>query len=118
MDSNNTNRVFMLGAGFSKPAGMPLATELLPLLTTQLQHDEMREWLENLGQRLAWLSGTDKKTSSVTLNIEQVFHHANFEIEAHRLRQHMAPVVRMAQPQPGIQPTQSVTGCPCLKRRS
>lgn len=26
-----TNRVFLLGAGFSKPAGLPLASELLPL---------------------------------------------------------------------------------------
>ncbi len=28
----NINKVFILGAGFSRPAGLPLATELLPLL--------------------------------------------------------------------------------------
>lgn len=27
-----TNRLFLLGAGFSKPAGLPLATELLDLV--------------------------------------------------------------------------------------
>lgn len=27
-----TARLFLLGAGFSKPAGFPLATELLPLV--------------------------------------------------------------------------------------
>lgn len=32
MASDKTYRVFLLGAGFSKPAGLPLAAELLPLL--------------------------------------------------------------------------------------
>ena len=30
--SDKTYRIFLLGAGFSKPAGMPLAAELLPLI--------------------------------------------------------------------------------------
>jgi hypothetical protein len=90
----NPKRVFILGAGFSKPAGMPLATELLPLLTQRLQHDEMQKWLDGLRELLDWLSGSGQQTGSFSLNIEQVFHHAHFNIEAHRLRQHCAPVGR------------------------
>ena len=91
-------RVFILGAGFSKPAGMPLATELLPSLVQKLQLDEMRDWLEGMSQRLAWLNGSAHETDSFTLNIEQVFHYAHFDIEVHRLRQHLAPVGRVDGP--------------------
>lgn len=87
-------RVFIFGAGFSKPAGMPLATELLPLLDAKLELDEMREWLAGMRERLAWLSGQDGDEASFKLNIEQVFHYAHFDIEVHRLRQHLAPVGR------------------------
>ena len=51
-----SRRVFIVGAGFSKPAGMPLATTLLPLLRAKLDHDEMDEWLSGMSDRLAWLS--------------------------------------------------------------
>lgn len=87
-------RVFIFGAGFSKPAGMPLATELLPLLSEQLELDDMRKWLDALRQRLACLSEGNDKTDSLSLNIEQVFHYAHFDIEVHRLRQHLCPVGR------------------------
>ncbi|MCH8880881.1 MAG: hypothetical protein IID34_13505 [Planctomycetes bacterium] len=90
----NLNRVFILGAGFSKAAGMPLATELLPLLNERLQLDEMREWLDDLQKRLDWLSPSDTPLGPHGLNIEQVFHCAHFDIEAHRLRQQLAPVGR------------------------
>lgn len=88
----NAKRVFILGAGFSKPAGMPLATELLPLLMQELQHEEMQGWLDWLCERLVWLSGCDHKAGSITQNIEQVFHYAHFDVEVHRLRQHLSPV--------------------------
>src|SRR5207245_1065057 len=91
----HAKRVFILGAGFSKPAGMPLATELLPLLAQKLEVDEMREWLDDLRQHLDWLSGSDQE---FTMNIEQVFHDAHFDIEAHRLKQHLAPVGRQDGP--------------------
>lgn len=87
-------RVFIFGAGFSKPVGMPLATELLPLLERELELDKMCEWLSGLRERLTWLSGRNGDDASFKLNIEQVFHYAHFDIEVHRLRQHMAPVGR------------------------
>lgn len=73
---------------------MPLATELLPLLSQRLEVAEMQEWLDGLRDRLAWLAGCDEKAGESSLNIEQVFHIAHFDIEAHRLRQHLAPVGR------------------------
>jgi hypothetical protein len=85
-------RVFILGAGFSKPAGMPLATELLPLLTRKLDSEEMKGWLDGMCERLSWLEGKGQQADSFKLNIEQVFHHAYFDVEVHRLRQHLAPV--------------------------
>ncbi|MCH7884261.1 MAG: hypothetical protein IIC01_03335 [Planctomycetes bacterium] len=87
-------RVFILGAGFSKPAGMPLATELLPQLVTKLQHDEMRKWVDGLCRRLAWLSGNNQQTDSFTPNIEQVFQYAHFDVEVRRLQQQVVPFGR------------------------
>lgn len=87
-------RVFILGAGFSRPAGMPLATELLPLLVERLPQHEMRDWLNDLQRRLCWLSGNPEVASSFRMNIEEVFHIAHSEIETHRLKQHLAPVGR------------------------
>lgn len=86
-------RVFILGAGFSKPAGMPLANELLPLLLDKLQLDEMREWLGGLCKRLAWLSESGEQSGS-SVNIEEVFHHAYIDMEVCRLRQHLAVIGR------------------------
>ena len=41
-------RLFILGAGFSKPAGLPLANELLELVRTNIRgsslEDEIKEW--------------------------------------------------------------------------
>lgn len=91
---DDLNRVFILGAGLSKAAGMPLATELLPLLNERLQLDEMREWLDRLQKRLAWLSSSEEGSKEFAQNIEQVFHYAYFDIEAERLRQQLFPVGR------------------------
>src|SRR5687768_9795961 len=87
-------RIFILGAGFSKAAGMPLATELLPLLMEILELDEMNEWLAGLGKRLSWLAEADSHASSYKLNIEEIFHYARFDMEILRVRQHQAPVGR------------------------
>ncbi len=87
-------RVFILGAGFSKPAGMPLSTELLPLLIKRIGDKEMREWLADLETRLTWLSGSRAGAPALSMNIEQVFHQANFDVETYRLRQHLVTVGR------------------------
>lgn len=48
-------RVFIFGAVSSKPAGMPLGTELLPLFDAELELVEYREWLRGMRERLGWL---------------------------------------------------------------
>lgn len=85
-------RVFILGAGFSKPADMPLATELLDLLVKKQKldkDDEISEWLDELLATIDWLSSNDKQTDSFAVNIEQVFHFAKFDIEACLLNQQL-----------------------------
>lgn len=79
-------RVFVLGAGFSKSAGMPLATELLPLLVEKVEIDRMAAWLKGFCDRLKWLDGT----GLLDFNIEQVFHNAQSDIEVWLLRQHLS----------------------------
>ncbi len=71
---------------------MPLATELLPLLTARLEHKEMQAWLEWLQARLAWLGAGG---APAALNIEEVFHLANFDVESFRLQQHLCKVGRL-----------------------
>jgi hypothetical protein len=73
---------------------MPLATELLPLMMEQLDLDEMNRWLANLQERLVWLSGNDEAAEARSLNVEEIFHYAHFDIEQFRLRQHLEPVGR------------------------
>jgi len=85
-------RVFILGAGFSKPAGMPLATDLLPLVAAKVELDEMQEWLNGLRERLGWLAQQDHERHE--FNIEEVFHYAYFDAELFRLKQHLARVGR------------------------
>lgn len=73
---------------------MPLATDLVPLLVDELKLDDMRDWLEGMRGRLEWLQEPACGMSPRKLNIEEVFHHAYFDIEVHRLRQHLEPVGR------------------------
>lgn len=94
--TKNPKTVWILGAGFSKPAGMPLAVDLPPLLVNRLglgEDDENRRWLESLAGRMRWLGYCDNN-AGLRINIEQVFHFAHFEAETCRLRQHRCPVGR------------------------
>jgi len=92
----SSKRAFILGAGFSQPCGMPLATELLPLMSRRIGNREMRGWLNHIRERLAWLD--DARPGKFSLNVEAVFHYAHFDVEVHRLRQHMARVGRQDGP--------------------
>ena len=103
-----SRRTFILGAGFSKPAGMPLATTLLPLLRQKFEHDDMNEWLVDLSKRLAWL--THDSSKPFTLNIEELFHYAHFDVEIHRLRQHLSSVGRLDGPDTAWADAESVEG--------
>lgn len=88
-------RVFIFGAGFSKPAGMPLAIDLLPLLVEwtgqQGGCDEMQQWLRGFCERLDWMRGGDGCHDVHRLNIEEFFHYARFDAERYRLERYGEP---------------------------
>ncbi|UCF15255.1 MAG: hypothetical protein JSW59_17755 [Phycisphaerales bacterium] len=74
-------RAFILGAGFSKQAGLPLATELTPLILDRFKEhnqDEMLAWFDWLEKRIAWLEKASSETSP-SINIERVFDLAHFD---------------------------------------
>ncbi len=90
-------RVFILGAGFSKATGMPLATDLAHLLiqaAVESNDDEKMDWLNDLERRLKWLT-TEPANS---LNVEELFHYAVFDMERWKMKQHLAHVERGAGP--------------------
>jgi len=89
----NTKRVFILGAGFSKMAGMPLATDLTSHIRGKFREDALEdalEWLGYLLQRIEWLG--DGKSKGI--NIEEVFDLAQFDIELWKMRQQLCQLGR------------------------
>jgi hypothetical protein len=89
-------RVFILGAGFSKQMGMPLATELTALLRRKFEqsdHEEALEWFAWLDERVRWING-NQETGPHAVNIEEVFDLAHFDALTWRMRQQMCPLGR------------------------
>lgn len=92
----SSKRVFILGAGFSKQAGMPLATELTPLLRRKFEeydHKEALEWFAWLDERTNWIKNAGQN-AVVSLNIEEIFDFAHFDALIWKMRQQMCPVGR------------------------
>ena len=91
-----TKRVFILGAGFSKQAGMPLATELTDLILEKFKEygqTEMLAWFDDLKRRIDWLEKASGKKSG-GVNIEQVFDLAWFDAELWKMEQHLCALGR------------------------
>jgi hypothetical protein len=89
----DSKRVFILGAGFSKQAGMPLATELTPLLRQKFEdckHEEALAWLTFLDERVKWLKQTEED-STPSLNIEELFDFAHFDALEWKMGQQRYP---------------------------
>ena len=89
-------RVFILGAGFSKQSGMPLATELTPLLHRKFKEyddKEALEWFEWLDERASWVKGANQN-KKMSLNIEEIFDFAHFDALIWKMRQQMCTVGR------------------------
>lgn len=92
----DSKRVFILGAGFSKQAGMPLATELTPLLRRKFEeydHEEALAWLASLDERISWINHTHESPGRPP-NVEELFDFAHFDALIWKMRQHMCPVGR------------------------
>lgn len=89
-------RAFIIGAGFSKQAGMPLATELTPLLRRKFEeydHREALKWLDSLDERVNWMNDKSGNGRHVP-NIEELFDLAHFDALIWKMRQQMCPVGR------------------------
>lgn len=87
------NRVFILGAGFSKPCGMPLAAELTQAFLGWLDEyglDETRSWVDYRLEQLRWAHADDR----AFMTIEEVFHYAFCDAEWLRMKHHLEPVGR------------------------
>ena len=90
-------RAFIIGAGFSKQAGMPLATELTNLVLNAeglRDHEEMQAWMTDFKERLAAVQGAGVEASSFSPNVEQLFDFARYDQELWRMMQQLAPVER------------------------
>jgi len=84
-------KVFILGAGFSKQVGLPLATELVELLTAkfrQIDDQEAVAWFDSLERRIR------RVNQDRPVGIEEVFHYAQFEIEIWKMKQQLCQVGR------------------------
>lgn len=91
-------RVFILGAGFSKPAGLPLATELTDDLLGEIRQrvgDDHRllQFADHIRQLHQWIS---RKHSIPLLNIEEFYDYATNYAERFRFEQHLQTVGRDA----------------------
>lgn len=77
-------RVFVLGAGFSKAAGMPLATELLAALLDEApKRTEATAWLASLRERCEVLG------AGARINIEEFFDFAKHDADLFRVKQQL-----------------------------
>jgi hypothetical protein len=93
----DSKRVFVLGAGFSKQAGMPLATDLTPFILEKFKEYDlnMLSWFGYLEERIKWLEKSSE-VRDVQINIEQLFDLAQFDVEAWRMEQQRCNLDRNA----------------------
>lgn len=90
------NRVFILGAGFSKQAGLPLATELTSLVldkTVEDASEDFQEWIAGLKKRIAMVERVGGGGANIP-NIEQLFDFAKYDEELWRMKQQLSTVGR------------------------
>jgi hypothetical protein len=89
-------RCFILGAGFSQPAGMPSAGDLTSLLMKNSAYeesdDDFRRWLDELEQAIRLLNGNE---STARVSVEELFYYGPSTAEMRRMAQQMCPVGRL-----------------------
>lgn len=96
MPIHDCRRVFILGAGFSKPAGFPLATDLTSQLADRYlqiagkDHD-FAAFVEHVHDLHTWLNRAQPTTK---LNVEEFFDYVSILIEHQKLDQHLCRVGR------------------------
>lgn len=90
--------MFILGAGFSKPAGFPLATELTDEVLDSFEKFvgsdyELFAWADHVRRLHQWITA---EASLPKLNIEEFYEYISVYAERFRLEQHSEPVGRNA----------------------
>ena len=95
---SEARRVFILGAGFSKPAGFPLATELTDEVLAELRRLVGTDYgLFRLAEHLHQLQQWTQRTQTMRpLNIEEFYEYASIVAERLRCDQHTVEVGRNA----------------------
>lgn len=96
MPIHDCRRVFILGAGFSKPAGFPLATDLTTELADRFlrvagDDHEFSDFILGVQELHAWLS---RASPGTRLNVEEFFEYVALLIERQKLDQHLCRVGR------------------------
>ena len=93
-------RVFILGAGFSRPAGFPLATELTDEMVARLSVDDDDDDEDGLGSFARHIDGVHQwitRSESISaLNIEEFYDYATVTAERLRMDHQTATVDRTA----------------------
>lgn len=90
---DNVNRVFILGAGFSKAAGMPLASELTKkLFDSVFSRYDVRDdgnfqwWFRDISERIKRINQIETELLLFP-DFEPFFEYAKYDIEYCRMQQ-------------------------------
>lgn len=109
--SEAARRVFILGAGFSRPAGFPLATELTDQVLESLRKlvgddYELFEFADQIQRLHKWIT---QSQTLPALNIEEFYEYATVYAEQLRMKQHCVTVGRGAGETPYTQANDLIT---------
>lgn len=83
-----SKRVFIIGSGFSRPAGLPTSNELLDIAVQNplmLEDDDFNRWRKHLSEIIKELEPDNG------LNIEQFFDYAQFDVEFWKMKNQISP---------------------------
>src|SRR6266850_336207 len=97
-ERQQTSRVFILGAGFSKPAGFPLATELTDAVLAEFQKISGNDhpifaFAADVRRLHRWIT---RSSAMPHLNIEVFYDYASYYAERFRFEHHLEVVGRDA----------------------
>lgn len=82
MDKNRPKRIFILGAGFSKPAGLPLGSELLQEITKYINNSSSKvfhEYKDSIQQDIDIYKEYSQKEEIKEINIEDLIEFIDYQ---------------------------------------
>jgi len=100
VDFENVNRVFILGAGFSKATGMPLSSELTKkLVDTVFTRNDVRDdgnfwwWFRDISERIKRINQIDTELLLFP-DFEPFFEYTKYDIEYCRMQQKESKAIK------------------------